>query len=90
VLTAAAAAPTKIFHPIVGSGIFPGLVEAKLRKPTVKDFHDVSRLERVADLFRNRVTRVLMVTFLAQMGANIGFYVLFPLALTYGIPFVTR
>jgi pheromone shutdown-related protein TraB len=86
ILTAAAAAPTKIFHPFVGSGIFPGLVEGKMRKPTVKDFQGLTHLERFRDFYSNRVTRVLLVTSLAQLGADIGFYALFlPYALGHSI-----
>ncbi|MFA5861066.1 MAG: TraB/GumN family protein [Candidatus Thermoplasmatota archaeon] len=89
-LTAFVAAPLKPLHFFVGSGIFPGLVQAKVHKPTVKDFQGITHLETMRDLFRNKVTHILMVTSLAQLGANIGFYVLLPLALVYGIPFVTR
>jgi pheromone shutdown-related protein TraB len=86
VLTGAVAAPTKIFHPFVGSGIFPGLVEARMRKPTVKDFQSITHLETFGDLFRNGVTRVLMVTSLAQLGADIGFYAIFlPYTLGHGL-----
>lgn len=89
-LTAFVAAPLKPLHFFVGSGIFPGLVQAKIHNPTVKDFQGITHLETVGDLFKNRVTHVLMVTSLAQLGANIGFYLVLPFALKYGIPFVTR
>lgn len=84
ILTAFVAAPLKPLHFFVGSGLFPGLVQAKLNKPTVKDFQDIGRLETLGDLFRNRVTHVLMVASLAQLGANLGLFVVFPILLRTG------
>jgi len=78
VLAGFIAAPLKPLHFFVGSGIFPGLVQAKLNKPTVKDFQGIGKLETMGDLFRNKVTHVLMVTSSAQLFANVGLYIIFP------------
>lgn len=88
VLTAFVAAPTKIFHPFVGSGIFAGLVQAKFSKPTVKDFQNITHLETIGDMYRNRVTHVLLVTSLSQLFADVGLFIL-PFAFANGIPFIT-
>ncbi|HWH07854.1 MAG TPA: TraB/GumN family protein [Candidatus Thermoplasmatota archaeon] len=90
VLAGFIAAPLKPIRVFFGSGLFVGLAQAKMTKPTVKDFHEMSRLQTMGDLFRNRVTHVLMVTSSAQIFANLGMYLMFPLALKFGIPFVTR
>lgn len=90
ILAGFVAAPLKPIRIFLGSGIFAGLAQAKMTKPTVKDFHEMSRLQTMGDLFRNKVTHVLMVTSAAQVFANVGLYILFPIVLTTGIPFVTR
>ncbi|MHB8586190.1 MAG: TraB/GumN family protein [Thermoplasmatota archaeon] len=90
IITGFVAAPLKPFHFMLGSGVFPGLVQAHLHKPTLKDLHDVSGLQRVRDLYRNKATHVLLVTSLAQLGADIGLYIAFPLALHWGIPGLTH
>jgi len=89
VLTAFVAAPTKIFHPFVGSGIFPGLVQAKLKKPTIGDFNRIGQIERARDLYANRVTRVLLVASLSQLLADVGLFVLLPIVFKTGLPFVS-
>lgn len=90
VLAGFVAAPLKPIRIFLGSGIFAGLAQAKMTKPTVKDFHEMSRLQTMGDLMKNRVTHVLLVTTSAQIFANLGMYVLFPIVLNTGIPFVTR
>lgn len=88
ILTAFVAAPSKIFHPFVGSGIFPGLVQAKVNKPTVKDFQGISHLQTMGDMYRNKLTHVLLVASLSQLFADVGLFLL-PFAFKYGIPFVS-
>lgn len=72
ILTAVAAAPFTPFHPAVSVGMLAALVEAKLRKPRVKDFNELLKLNSIGDCFRNRVTRILLVFFLADLGNNVG------------------
>lgn len=74
VLTAFIAAPFTILHPTLAAGWFSGLVEAKFRTPTVKDFHDVSKLQTLKEFWSNRLMRVLMVAALTNVGAMIGAY----------------
>ncbi len=74
ILTAFIAAPFTIFHPTLAAGWFSGLVEAKFRTPTVKDFHEVSKLQTLKEFWANRLMRVLMVAALTNIGAMIGAY----------------
>ncbi|MEA3199331.1 MAG: hypothetical protein QOE90_759 [Thermoplasmata archaeon] len=87
ILTAFVAAPTKIIHPFVGSGIFPGLVQAKMNKPTMKDFQGISHLQAMRDLYRNKLTHVLLVASLSQLFADVGLLLL-PIVFRTGLPFV--
>lgn len=76
VVTAFLAAPLTSLNPTIAAGWVCGLVEAWLRKPRVLD------LERVGDdvttlpgIWRNRVTRVLLVVILANLGSSLGTFV---------------
>ena len=76
ILAAFLAAPWTSLNPMIGASMVAGAVEVYLRKPRVKDFdalrHDLSHL---SGWWRNRVSRTLMVFFLAGMGSSIGTYV---------------
>ncbi|MCL1912940.1 MAG: TraB/GumN family protein [Eubacteriaceae bacterium] len=66
-------APLTTIHPLLAVGWFSGLVEAKMRKPTVGDFESLSDdLDKISGLWKNKVTRVILVIFLANLGASIG------------------
>lgn len=76
ILAAFVAAPWTSLNPMIGASMVAGGVEVYLRKPRVSDFdslrHDLGRL---SGWWRNRVSRTLMVFFLAGMGSSIGTYV---------------
>lgn len=74
ILTAFVAAPFTILHPTLAAGWFSGLVEARFRTPTVKDFHEVSKLQSLREMWRNRLMRVLFVAAFTNIGAMIGAY----------------
>ena len=75
VLTAFVASPITSLNPTVGAGMVAGLVEAYLRRPTVADCEAVQKINGVADVYNNRVTRVLMVVVLASIGSSLGAWV---------------
>lgn len=85
ILTAFVAAPFTSLNPAVAAGWFAGLVEAKLRMPTVRDFQELSKLETFKDLFKNRVVRLLMIVALANLGSTIGTLVAIPYVVKIGL-----
>jgi pheromone shutdown-related protein TraB len=72
-------APVATINPFIGVGIFSGITEATLRKPRVADAQsiadDVSSLKGV---YRNRITRALLVFFLSSLGGAIGNFIAIP------------
>jgi len=76
VLTAFLAAPWTSLNPMIGAGMVAGAVELYFRKPRVADFnslrHDVTHWR---GWWKNRVSRTLLVFFLASLGSAIGTYV---------------
>jgi pheromone shutdown-related protein TraB len=72
-------APVATLNPLVGIGLFAGVVEAYLRKPTVQDFEKLSDdVMSVKGFYRNRVTHILLVFFLSSIGGMIGNFIALP------------
>jgi pheromone shutdown-related protein TraB len=84
-LVAFVAAPFTSLEPFFAPGWFAGLVEARLRKPLVKDFQELSKMEGMRDFFKNKVIRLLMVVALANLGSIIGTIIALPWILSLGI-----
>jgi len=85
VLTAFVAAPFTSLNPAVAAGWFAGIVEAKLRMPTVRDFQQLNKVEGLGDFLNNRVIRLLMVVALANLGSTIGTVVAIPYIIKIGL-----
>jgi len=76
VLSAVLVAPIAAIHPLLGTGMVVGVVEAWRRKPTVVD------CERLPDdiaswrgFFRNPVLRILLVAVLSGLGTMAGMWI---------------
>ncbi|MGV8907249.1 MAG: TraB/GumN family protein [Acetobacterium sp.] len=73
VITAFVAAPITTLHPLLASGWFAGMAEAYMRKPKVEDFESLPKdLKSLKGLWRNKVTKILMVVVFANLGSSIG------------------
>lgn len=73
ILTAFIAAPISSLSPLLAAGWFAGIVEAIMRKPTVKDFQTVSEdINSLKGFYRNKVLRVLLVVIMANLFSSIG------------------
>ncbi len=76
ILAAFLAAPLTSLNPTIAAGWVCGLIEAWVRKPRVRDLQQVAGdVTSVAGIWRNRVTRVLLVVVLANLGSSIGTFV---------------
>lgn len=75
ILTAFLVAPISSMNPLLAAGWFAGIVEALIRKPTVEDFETLGDISSFGDFFRNRVTKVLLIVALANLGSSIGTFI---------------
>lgn len=76
ILTAFLAAPFTSLNPFLSAGLFAGLVQAFLKRPTVRDFENISDdVFTVKGFWRNKATRVLLVVLLANLGSALGTFV---------------
>lgn len=76
VLVAFVGAPLTSLCPLVGVGLFTGIVQALICKPKVSDIESLQ--EDVSSLkgwYKNRVLKVLLVFFLTSLGSTIGTFV---------------
>ncbi|MCK5699292.1 MAG: TraB/GumN family protein [Candidatus Aenigmarchaeota archaeon] len=78
ILSAFIAAPFTSLNPTIGAGIVAGLVEAKIREPRVKDFQSLGEITTFTGFYKNRVSRILLVAALANLGSSIGTFVALP------------
>lgn len=73
IATALVTSPITSLNPLLGAGMVVGPVEAWLRKPTVEDFETVHEdFASLRGVYRNRVTRVLIVALAAHLGSALG------------------
>jgi len=73
ILTAFVAAPFTTFNPFIAAGLLAGLVEALLRKPSVKDFENLADdVQSIKGFWRNKVSRILIVVIFTNLGSTLG------------------
>jgi len=75
IIAAFFAAPITSLSPAIAAGWVAGYVEYKVRKPVVKDFKDLGKLETLRDFWKNKVIRLLFVVAFANLGSMIGTFV---------------
>jgi pheromone shutdown-related protein TraB len=72
-------APVTSLNPFIGVGILSGLVQVMFRKPRVSDVQDINEdVTSLKGVYRNRITRALLVFFLSSLGSSIGTFVSIP------------
>lgn len=76
IITAFVVAPITSLNPTIAAGWVCGLVEALLKKPRVKDFQTIADdITTLKGFWTNRVTKILLVTALANLGSIVGSFV---------------
>lgn len=80
IIASFAAAPITSMNPTVGVGFVSGLLEAVLRKPRVTDFENLNTdILSLRGVYRNRLTRILLVFFFSTVGSAAGTFIALPL-----------
>lgn len=65
-------------HPLIASGWIAAAAELKAQSPTLKDFTQLSELKTIGDFRRNRVTQILLVTVLTNIGSMLAGFIIIP------------
>ncbi len=83
VLTAFIGAPAATINPVIGVGMFSGLVQAWIRKPRVLDMeHLQNDVSSVRGFYKNRISHILLIFFLSSLGGAIGNFIAVPALLS--------
>ncbi|MGI6685909.1 MAG: TraB/GumN family protein [Bacillota bacterium] len=73
ILTAFVVAPITTLHPLIAAGWFAGLTQAYIRRPNVRDFENLAEdIFSLRGFWNNKVTRILLIVTLANLGGSIG------------------
>lgn len=76
VLVAFVAAPITSLCPVIGVGMFTGLVQAVIQKPKVRDMELLQdEVSSVKGFYKNRILKVLLVFVLSTLGSAIGTFI---------------
>jgi len=76
VLSAIVVAPIAAIHPLLGTGMVVGVVEAWRRKPSVADCERLPEdIQTWGGFWRNPVTRILLIAVASGIGTAVGFWV---------------
>jgi pheromone shutdown-related protein TraB len=72
-------APIATINPFIGVGLFSGITEATMRPPRVGDAQSVSAdVTSLKGIYRNRITKTLLVFLLSSLGGAIGNFISIP------------
>ncbi len=76
VLAALVVAPVAAIHPLLGTGMVVGVVEAWRRRPNVADCERLPEdIQSMRGFWRNPVTRILLIAVASGIGTAVGFWV---------------
>lgn len=76
VASALLVAPIAAIHPLLGTGMVTGVVEAWRRKPSVADCERLPEdIQSLRGFWRNPVTRILLIAVASGIGTAVGFWV---------------
>ena len=72
-------APVATLNPVIGIGLFTGIVQAWAKKPKIEDMEHLNDdAGSVKTFYKNRILRVLLVFFLSSIGGAIGNFIAVP------------
>jgi pheromone shutdown-related protein TraB len=72
-------APIATINPFIGVGLFSGITEASIRRPRVSDAETIADdVTSLRGIYRNRITRALLVFFLSSLGGAVGNFISIP------------
>ncbi len=82
ILSAIIAAPITSLNPMIAAGWVAGMVEVFMGKPKVKDFEALPLdITSAKGFWRNRITRILLVVILTNLGSAVGTFIAIPFML---------
>ncbi len=65
-------------HPLIAAGWIAAGLEAKRNSPNVKDFTNLNQLNSISAFRKNRVTQILLITVLCNLGSMLATFAVIP------------
>lgn len=81
VLVAFLASPFTSIHPAFAAGWFAAASEAKFNPPKIKDFNNLGDVSSIKSFYSNKVTHLLLVAAIVNIGSIIGTIIALPILL---------
>jgi pheromone shutdown-related protein TraB len=78
ILAAFLAAPFTSLHPAIAAGWIAAIVETKFNTPRVLDFENLGNVSTIKGFYKNKVSHILIVTALTNIGSMIGTIIAVP------------
>ncbi|MFA5931558.1 MAG: TraB/GumN family protein [archaeon] len=78
IIAAFISAPITTLHPALAAGWIAGIVETRFNPPKVMDFEKLPDVSSLGGFYNNKVTHILIVAALTNLGATIGVIIAFP------------
>lgn len=76
-------APIATLNPVLGVGLFTGIVQAWVKKPKIEDMENLyTDVSSVKGFYKNRILHVLLVFLLSSIGGVIGNFIAVPSLIT--------
>lgn len=79
ILAGAFTSPVTVIHPLLTSGMFSALFQAKQVPPRVKDLKNLPKIKGVRGIYKNKMSHLLLVFILVNFFTSIAVLVVFPL-----------
>jgi pheromone shutdown-related protein TraB len=78
IIGAGLSAPIASLNPLIATGWIAALIQGKINPPRVIDFEEMSKIKGIRGYYNNRVTHLLIVTMLVNLGSTIGTFLAVP------------
>ncbi|MFT4413955.1 TraB/GumN family protein [Fredinandcohnia humi] len=76
IVAAFIAAPIGVMHPLIAAGWIAGFVQAFIKRPSVRDFENLSKdVYSIKGFWSNKVTRILLIIVLSNLGTSLGLFI---------------
>lgn len=85
ILSAFIAFPFTLLSPTLSVGMVAGYVEAKMREPKVKDFENLNQIISIRGIFRNRISRILLIAIFSGIGGSLATFIVLTYLIKTGI-----
>ncbi len=79
ILAGVFSSPVTVIHPFLTSGMFSAIVQAKYDSPKIKDLKKLPEIKNLDNVYKNKLSRLLLIFVLVNFFTSLGTIIVFPL-----------